>query len=112
MNRIQTDIRKSMYNGTLKTSATSLPMINAEGLSKVGIIYVNNPSTAAVYYNVRSCGINTAVTSYWGTSITTATVATATVTCSTFAVLGNYVTIEYVGSVTGAVSALIQISLW
>ena len=112
MDRIQSDVRKSFYNSTLKTSATSLPMVRSEGLNNVGMLYFYNPSTAAIYYNVRNCGINTAATAYWGTSIATATIATGTVTCTTFSVLGNYVTIEYSATATGAGSAIISLSVW
>ena len=112
MVRNQTDVRKTMYNGTLKTSATSLPFVKTEGLNNVGMLYFYNPSTAAIYYNVRNCGINTATTAYWGTSIATATVATGTATCSTFSVLGNYVTIEFSATATGAGSAIILLSVW
>jgi hypothetical protein len=112
VNRIQTDVRKVLYNGTLKTSATSLPMVRTEGLNNVGMLYFYNPSTAAIYYNVRNCGINTATTSYWGTSIATATIATGTATCTTFSVLGNYVTIEFAATATGAGSAIIMLSVW
>ena len=112
MNRIQTDVRKAMYNGTLKTSATSLPFVNAEGLNNVGMLYFYNPSTAAIYYNVRNCGINTATTSYWGTSIATATISTGAATCTTFSVLGNYTTIEFAATATGAGSAIVQLSVW
>lgn len=113
MVRNQTDVRNSFYKGNTYTMVTSLPMLNAQGLNNVGKFYCYNPSTGAIYYNVRACGINTAATAYWGTSVATATVATGTVTCSTFTILGNYVTIEYSNTATGAGSGVIlQLSVW
>lgn len=113
MNRVQTDIRKTSYEGNTYTTVTALPMVCTEGLNNVGVLYFYNPSTGAIYYNVRACGFNTAATAYWGTSVVTATVATGTVTCTTFAVLGNYVTIEYRNTATGAGSGVkLQLSVW
>jgi hypothetical protein len=112
MYRTQTDVRRSFYNGTLKTSATSLPMVRAEGMNNIGMLYFYNPSTGAIYYNVRNCGINTAATSYWGTSIATATIATGTATSTSFTVLGNYVTVEFRSTATGVGSGIVQLSVW
>ena len=110
--RIITDARKAFYNGSVITSATSLPMLCTEGLNNKGVYYINNTTTGAVYYIFKPCGINTAATASWGSGTTTATVVAGAVTASTFNIVGNYMTMEYVNTATGAGSAIIQMSVW
>jgi len=112
MNRVQTDAKFAMRNGSIITSATALPMINTQGLNNVGMYYVYNDTTGAVYFRFRGCGINTSTTSYWNSGTATATVATGTVTGSTFAIVQPFMTVEYSNTATGAGSGIMALSVF
>ena len=113
MDRVETDCRLRTYKGDTCMNVAFLSNICTEGLNGIGTFYCYNPSTGAIYYRIRPCGISTAATGYWGSGTATATVATGTVTCTTFTVAGNYLALEYSNSATGAGSGIIlQLSVW
>ncbi len=111
MDRIQTDVRKSITNNVATTTATQLSPINCEGLIGGKTLYANNLGTTAIYLQFKGCGINASSTSHWANIGATATVAASGASFfGDYNVTGlsgtyNYLTVEYVAAATGAVSA-------